>query len=145
MFFVFQKFETMIFVVYQKTTNIVGYFFQTLVFQENFLLEGKSSKMSLLWKNFSVTKISNHVISLEMKIQQNEPFVKKFEHYKIFYQKWTFYYVYLETDGIYFMSKLINFLFQGKLKDHIFQILSCALRRAPSYLHLEFNFFCALQ
>ena len=61
MFFVFQKFETMIFVVYQKTTNIVGYFFQTLEFQDNFLLE--------------------------MKIKQNEPFVKKFEHYKIFYQK----------------------------------------------------------
>ena len=61
MFFVFQKFETMIFVVYQKTTNIEGYFFQTLVFQENFLLE--------------------------MKIKQNEPFVKKFEHYKNFYQK----------------------------------------------------------
>ena len=59
MFFVFQKSQTMLFVVYQKTTNIEGYFFQTLVFQENFLLE--------------------------MKIKQNEPFVKKFQRHKNFY------------------------------------------------------------
>jgi len=38
MFFVFQTFQTMLFIVYQKTTNIVGYFFQTLEFQEKYFI-----------------------------------------------------------------------------------------------------------
>jgi len=38
MFFVFQKFQTMLFDGSQKTTNNVGYFFQTLEFQEKYFI-----------------------------------------------------------------------------------------------------------
>ena len=38
MFFVFQKFQTMLFDGYQKTTNIAGYFFKTLEFQEKYFI-----------------------------------------------------------------------------------------------------------
>jgi len=38
MIFVFQKFQTMLLMVIKKTTNIVGYFFQTLKFQEKYFI-----------------------------------------------------------------------------------------------------------